>query len=225
MQEYTADKRAMETMQLIPDGGNSSDYIFSYKGGELEVRQHLLRNGYVIEGDKVEGYNWYVSENVAIRPAEGFRLSDSQDPGSFATANQLISVAGPTNGVEESFYVMNNTTGEISACMKETIKIDNTAPFFRKGEGIMVSSDLWAEFCNSISFGIFFNNTRAVAIRATDEESGLESIQYCVSPTVVSGNSQELEKELTWQEYEEGFSITPEEYERAVIYAKITNHA
>lgn len=225
MKEYTADKRAIESMQLIPDGGSSSDYIFSYKGGELEVRQHTLRNGYVIEGEKVDGYNWYVSANVAIRPAGGYRLSDSQDPSSFATANQLISVAGPTNGVEESFYVMNNTTGEISACMKETIKIDNTAPYFRTGEGITVSSDLWTEFCHSISFGIFFNNTKAVTIRATDEESGLESIRYCVSPVVVAGNSQELEKKLTWQEYDDGFSITPEEYERAIIYAKITNHA
>lgn len=225
MREYTSDKRAMESMQLIPDGGRSSDYIFSYKGGELEVRQHILRNGYVIEGEKVDGYNWYVSANVAIRPAGGYRLSDSQDPASFATASQLITVAGPTNGVEESFYVMNNTTGEISACMKETIRIDNTAPYFRTGEGITVSSDLWSEFCNTISFGIFFNNTKAVTIRATDEESGLESIQYCVSPTIVAGNSQELEKNLTWQEYEDGFSITPEEYERAIIYAKITNHA
>lgn len=224
-QEYTSDKRAMETMRLIPGGGSSSDYEFLYKDGELEVRQHVLRSGYVIEGEKVDGYNWYVSANVAIRPADGYRMSDSQEPDSFATASQLISVAGPTNGVEESFYVMNNTTGEISACMKETIKIDNTAPYFRTGEGITVSSDLWSEFCNSISFGIFFNNTKAVTIRATDEESGLDSIQYCVSPAVVAGNKEELESNLTWQEYEDGFSITPEEYERAVIYAKITNHA
>ncbi len=225
LQEYTSDKRAMESMQLIPGGGQSHDYDFSYMAGELEVRQHILRNGYVIEGEKVEGYDWYVSANVAIRPADGFRMSESQEPDSFATAAQLISVAGPTNGEERDFYVMNQKTGEISALMKEIIKIDNTAPYFRNGEGITVSSDLWAEFCHSVSFGIFFNHTKAVSIRATDEESGLESIQYSVSPVAVDGNSHELETALQWQEYEDGFSITPEDYERAVIYAKITNHA
>lgn len=225
LQEYTSDKRAMDSMQLIPDGGSSSDYIFSYRGGDLEVRQHTLRNGYVIEGDKVDGYNWYVSDHVAIRPANGFQLSESQDPDSFAGASQLISVAGPTNGEEKSFYVMNNTTGEISALMQETIKIDNTAPFFREGEGITVSSNLWAEVCNAITFGIFFNNTKAVSIRATDEESGLESIQYSVSPAAIDGNSEDLETKLEWQEYEDGFSISPDEYERVIIYAKITNHA
>lgn len=225
MQEYTSDKRAMESMQLIPDGGSSTDYVFSYRGGDLEVRQHILRNGYVIEGDKVDGYNWYVSNHVAIRPANGFQLSESQDPNSFAAASQLISVAGPTNGEEKSFYVMNNTTGEISALMKENIKIDNTAPYFREGEGITVSSNLWTEFCNTITFGIFFNNTKAVSIRATDEESGLESIRYCVSPVAVDGSVQELETKLDWQEYDDGFSISPDEYERVVIYAKITNHA
>lgn len=225
LQEYTSDKRAMESMQLIPDGGSSSDYIFSYRGGDLEVEQHTLRNGYVIEGDKVDGYNWYVSDHVAIRPANGFQLSESQDPESFAGASQLISVAGPTNGEEKSFYVMNNTTGEISKLMQETIKIDNTAPFFREGEGITVSSNWWTEFCNTVTFGIFFNNTKSVSIRATDEESGLESIQYSVSPVAIDGNSGDLETKLEWQEYDDGFSISPDEYERVIIYAKITNHA
>lgn len=225
LQEYTSDKRAMESMKLIPDGGQSTDYRFSYQDGDLEVKQHILRSGYVIEGDQVEGYSWYVSDHVAIRPAAGYHLSDSQEVSSFASADQLISVAGPTNGEERSFYVMNDTTGEISAQMTETIKIDNTAPYFRNGEGITVSSDLWTEFCHTVSFGIFFNNTKAVSIRATDEESGLESIQYCVSPIAVDGNSSDLETKLEWQEYDDGFSISPEEYERAIIYAKITNHA
>lgn len=225
LQEYTSDKRAMESMQLIPDGGQSGDYIFSYAAGELEVKQHILRNGYVIEGEKVEGHDWYVSSNVAIRPAANFQISESQEADSFATAAQLISVAGPTNGEEKAFYVMNKTTGEISALMKETIKIDNTAPYFRNGEGITVSSNLWAEFCNSISFGMFYNNTKAVSIRATDEESGLESIRYCVSPVAVDGNSEALETQLSWQDYDDGFSISPDDYEKAIIYAKITNHA
>lgn len=225
MQEFTEDKRAMETMQLIPDGGSSHDYEFSYAAGELEVKHHVLRDGYVIEGKKVKGYDWYVSDYVAIRPAANYQISDSEAADSFASQTQSISVAGPTNGVEKSFYVMNTQTGEISEQMKETIKIDNTAPYFRNGEGITVSSNLWAEFCNSVSFGLFFNQTKAVSIRATDEESGLEPIQYCISEKAVEGTAESLDTKLNWVTYEDGFSISPEEYESAVIYAKITNHA
>lgn len=73
-QEFTSDKRAMETMQLIPDGGSSHDYEFSYAAGELEVKHHVLRDGYVIEGKKVKGYDWYVSDYVAIPPRRIIKL-------------------------------------------------------------------------------------------------------------------------------------------------------
>lgn len=115
-QEFTSDKRAMETMQLIPDGGSSHDYEFSYAAGELEVKHHVLRDGYVIEGKKVKGYDWYVSDYVAIRPAANYQISDSEA-------------------------------------------------------------------------------------------------------------AESLDTKLNWVTYEDGFSISPEEYESAVIYAKITNHA
>ena len=82
-QEFTSDKRAMETMQLIPDGGSSHDYEFSYAAGELEVKHHVLRDGYVIEGKKVKGYDWYVSDYVAIRPAANYQISDSEAADSF----------------------------------------------------------------------------------------------------------------------------------------------
>ncbi len=100
---------------------------------------------------------------------------------------------------------MNTQTGEISAQMKETIKIDNTAPYFRNGEGITVSSNLWVEFCNSVSFGLFFNQTKAVSISATDEESGLKPIQYCISEKAVEGTAESLDTKLNWVTYEDGF--------------------
>ena len=93
-QEFTSDKRAMETMQLIPDGGSSHDYDFSYAAGELEVKHHVLRDGYVIEGKKVKGYDWYVSDYVAIRPAANYQISDWEAADSFASQTQSISVAG-----------------------------------------------------------------------------------------------------------------------------------
>lgn len=221
-QKYTSDMRALQSMQLIPGDGQATDYIFEYGGGELEVQRHSLRRGYVIVGDKKDGYDWYVSSTVVIRPAEGYYISRTDDENSFASAEQLITVNGPIMGAVEKFYVMNSETGEISALMSENIKIDNTAPHFRNGEGITVSSDLLSAFGNTITFGIFFNDTKAVAISATDEESGLKSIEYCVSDKIVGNDDMEG---LSWQTYEDGFSISPEEYERAVIYAKITNHA
>ena len=41
----------------------------------------------------------------------------------------------------------------------------------------------------------------------------------------MEGTAESLDTKLNWVTYEDGFSISPEEYESAVIYAKITNHA
>lgn len=221
-QQFTSDMRAVQSMQLIPGDGQATDYIFEYGCGELDVQRHSLRRGYVIVGDKVEGNDWYVSSTVAIRPAEGYSISRSDDENSFASAEQIIIANGPTLGTLEKFYVMDDETGEISAQLSENIKIDNTAPRLRNGEGITVSSDLLNSIGNTITFGIFFNDTKAVSISATDEESGLKSIEYCISDKVVGSDGMDG---LSWQLYDGGFTISPEEYERAVIYAKITNHA
>lgn len=223
-QRFTPDMRATQSMRLIPGDGQSSDYEFDYGDGELQVNRHSLRRGYVIDGEKKEGYDWYISPTVAIRPADGYAISRSEDEESFITSDQLITVNGPvTKAVQEKFYVMDRVSGEISSLMTENIKIDNTAPHFRNGEGITVSSDLFSSFVNEITFGLFFNDTKSVSISATDEESGLESIRYCLSDRVV--DAADVGDGLDWQTYEGEFSISPEEFEHAIIYAKITNQA
>lgn len=226
LEEYTSSMRALESMDLIPQGGVSNDYYFEYGSGHLDVQRHTLRRGYVIRGEKkIADSDWYVSSTVSITPATGYKMSDSDREDSFDTAEQYISVTENSEqpiGVSKSFYVMNVETGEISAQMTETIKIDSTAPYFRSGEGITVSTNLWKSFCEQITFGMFFNDTKSVSISATDEQSGPVVIEYCVSDKVVTEQGAE---NLPWQEYEDGFSVTPEEYERAVIYAKVTNRA
>ncbi len=222
-EKFTSDMRAMKSMQLIPGEGQATDYVFEYAAGDLDVQRHALRQGYVIVGDRVNGYDWYTSPTVAIRSAQGHYISRTDDEASFAGSEQTITVNGPVNGVTEEFYVMNADTGEISSLMRENIKIDFTPPYFRAGEGITVSTDLFNSFGNTITFGVFFNDTKAVSISATDEESGLETIEYCVSDHALS--KDDLETGVEWKQYDNGFSISPEEYERAVIYAKITNHA
>lgn len=221
-QPFTSDMRALKSLQLIPGGGQASDYVFEYGSGQLEVKRHSLRRGYVISGDKVEGNDWYISSTVAIRPAEGYAISQSDDESSFASAEQFILVNGPTLGKQEKFYVMDMDTGEISAQLSENVKIDNTAPRLRNGEGITVSSDILNSIGNAITFGIFFNDTKSVSISATDEESGIKTMEYCVSQKTVGADGMDS---LNWQRYDGGFTISPEDYERAVIYAKITNHA
>lgn len=220
--EFTSDMRALKTVQLIPDSGRSTNYAFEYEGGELEVNRHALRRGYVINGEKKEGYDWYTSSVVSIRPAEDYYISRSDAEDSFQLAGELVNITGPTMGSVEKFYVMNRHTGEISSLMTEVIRIDNSAPYFRTGEGINVSSNLFAEFGNAITFGAFFNDTKEVSISATDEESGIKSIEYTVADRAVGIGTMD---KLDWTVYDGSFSISPEEYDRAVIYAKITNNA
>ena len=208
--------------QIKADGGNSHDYEFEFVVGDLNVtRRHF--GGYDIIGNRVDGFEWWSSPEVTIQAKTGYRLSESEDENSFGSGLTFtVEEPTPSEGETNRFYVMNDKTGEISLETTENIKIDTTAPVFRDGEGIIVSNDPFAEFMNDITFGIFFNDTKAVTITATDEESGLESIEYCVDGRALGINDMD---ELNWQTYDNGFSISPEEYGRAVIYAKITNHA
>lgn len=226
-QKFSDTDRALKTMKLIPQDGQSKNYEFTeYGAGELEVRRHSLREGYVINGARVAGYDWYSSKPVVIEAAPGYRISRTGELAADFNQNVIsqISVEGEagTNPPEE-FYVMNDKTGEISELHTELIQIDTSKPYFREGEGITVSNDLFAEFMNNITFGVFFNDTKRVTISATDDESKPVTIEYCVSDEKLGENDM---NKLTWQLYEEGgFSISPDEYDRAVIYAKITNKA
>ena len=83
---------------------------------------------------------------------------------------------------------------------------------------IKVATNSWKTLLNSISFGLFFNNSQTVSINAYDNSNEEIKIEYLLSNSLLS--ITELDNQ-TFSLYTRPFSINPNnEY---VIYAKLTD--
>ena len=83
---------------------------------------------------------------------------------------------------------------------------------------IKVATNSWKTLLNSISFGLFFNNSQTVSINAYDNSNEEVKIEYLLSNSLLS--ITELDNQ-TFNLYTKPFSINPNnEY---VIYAKLTD--
>ena len=92
--------------------------------------------------------------------------------------------------------------------------LDNEKP---SGE-IKVATNSWKTLLNSISFGLFFNNSQTVSISAVDNSNEEVKIEYLLSNSLLS--ITELDNQ-SFNLYTRPFSINPNsEY---VIYVKLTD--
>ena len=111
----------------------------------------------------------------------------------------------------------NDTTGAISRIQTEHYKIDKTAPV---GE-IRIGTNVWREFLNTITFDMFFKDTQTVSIDSEDTMSGIASVAYAASDTVLS---LEEVKNLTWTEGM-NVSVESENGKQFAYYARLTDFA
>ena len=83
---------------------------------------------------------------------------------------------------------------------------------------IKIATNSWKTLLNSISFGLFFNNSQTVSINAYDNSNEEVKIEYLLSNSLLS--ITELDNQ-TFNLYTKPFSVNPNnEY---VIYAKLTD--
>lgn len=127
-------------------------------------------------------------------------------------------------GGEASYFVK----AICETCQKEygTLVTDSTVPL---GE-ITVSEHTWNRFLNSITLGLFFKDTKEVAITASDDsyshegytEEKAAKIEYYLHTGETALTEADLEsKEFT--AYSGAFNINPNN--KYVVYARITDHA
>ena len=87
---------------------------------------------------------------------------------------------------------------------------------------IIIGTNNWNSFLNTITFGLFFNKIEQVTITAEDKESGIASVSYFISG---SGLSEEEVKKLdNWtagNTDKTTFNISPDK--SCVVYASITD--
>lgn len=114
------------------------------------------------------------------------------------------------------------------ACHTEygNLLADTTAP---TGE-IIVGENKWHQFLNTITFGLFFNDTQEVIIQANDdsyshngytEDKAVQVSYYLYSDS--EALTEDQLNELTFTNYEGAFNIEPDN--QYVIYVKLVDHA
>lgn len=104
------------------------------------------------------------------------------------------------------------TQGTIAIDVLDTVKPSGS---------IKVEQNEWKTFFHTITFGLFYKESKDVTIAASDNEngSGVKSIEYVVSDSPLS--ESELQS-AHWEGYNGTFVVAPNG--KKVIYAKITDH-
>lgn len=176
------------------------------EGRKLLVSIPTAQTGYTLTVSANER-NWHESVTLTYTLKEGY-----SETAAFAIqVNGTVLTAG-TNGTYT--YTINNI--ETDQTITVVGVVDITAP---TGE-ITIANNEWNRFLNTITFGLFFKETKEVEITASDAGSGLQSISYYVSEEEL--NAETVQSVTEWESYTEKFSIDPNH--GYIVYAKLTDN-
>ena len=226
------------SVTLEPNGGvinsnNITEYVYG-EGATLPSVSDLTKEGHAFGG-------WYLSSDFSDSPVTNIKSTDRGNKTYYAkwNVNQYTisfdtsggsavssitqdygsTVVKPLDPTKEG-YTFAGWEPEIPDTVPAenmTIKakwLDSEKP---SGE-IKVATNSWKTLLNSISFGLFFNNSQAVSINAYDNSNEDVKIEYLLSNSLLS--ITELDNQ-SFNLYTRPFSINPNnEY---VIYVKLTD--
>ncbi|WP_346662652.1 DUF6273 domain-containing protein [uncultured Merdimonas sp.] len=134
--------------------------------------------------------------------------------GEWQEYTDTITVSNETDGTVYSFRAI-SASGVESETVSVTVKIDKTAP---DGE-IVLGTNHWNSFLNTITFGLFFKDTQSVEVAVADDS--VVKIEYLVHEG--DGLSKDKLETQTFTAYTGKFSIEPDK--KFVIYVRLTDHA
>lgn len=121
--------------------------------------------------------------------------------------------------VNEAFHQYDGQTDMVcNVCAYDRTSSDKTLPTGT----IHIAENSWTRFLNTVTFGLFFKETKKVTIEAQDADSGVDKTYYYISDSALSLEQVKALDEDSWIEGNT-VSISPDR--RCVIYAKITDKA
>ncbi|MDR0197455.1 MAG: PIG-L family deacetylase, partial [Oscillospiraceae bacterium] len=87
---------------------------------------------------------------------------------------------------------------------------------------ITMRNNTFKSFMNTITFGMFFKNTLDVTITASDEESGIRTVEYLISETYLPGTTNWDKQD--WTIINNGGKFSVAANFKGVIYARLTDN-
>ncbi len=213
------------TVTVKPENGKA-DIIITQDYGTPITAPTLTREGYTFKGWDKEipetmpagnitvKAQWEINQyTIAFDTAGGNEIAPiTQDYGTAITA--------PADPTREG-YTFIGWDREIPATMPaENITLKARWKDIEKPTGeIIIGTNKWREFLNTLTFGLFFKDTQTVTINASDN-SGTVFVSYLVTNRDLS--EEELGS-LVYRAYDEPFLIEPnEEY---VVYAMLVDES
>ena len=161
-------------------------------------------------------HNGYYSDSVpvVITPKDGYTISTSQN-GNYESSLS-ISQDYPSKSLK---VYLKNSDGYLTDAIlvSEAINKDDTIPT----ASIQINDTQlapWQELINKITFGWFFKDSKTVTINATDDQSGIQSIQYYVSQSSIDVSTIH-----EWENYTQSFTLDKDQ--KYIVYAKVTDNA
>lgn len=160
--------------------------------------------GYEIKTDNSTTVEYGSSFSFTVEIKEGYSADNIQ-----VTANG--EVINAVDGVYTITDIHNNKTVEVSGVT------DITPPEVT----ISVADKVWKEFLNTITFGLFFDETQEATVSATDVGSGVDKTYYYVSDEALDIDTVSTLED--WTEYTKAIPL--ERGKQYVIYAKAVDLA
>ena len=174
-------------------------------GRKLTITVPQSQIGYTLMVDKNECDYGEDGITVTFTLAEGYSRTSGF---SIEPNNTTLFLSGAGT------VVLNDITEDIILTVQGVA--DMSAP---NGE-IKVAENKWKAILNNITFSLFFKETQAVTITATDAASGVNTIEYYLADHELS--FEELVDITEWEPYNGSFNIDPDnEY---VIYARLSDN-
>lgn len=143
----------------------------------------------------------------------------SEDGTNWLPYNNGVVVAEETPLEGKTYYFKAiSQAGVESDVVEATVLRDTTAP---TGE-ISSSDNGWNQFLNTITFGLFFNETKNFEIAATDDLSGVASVEYLTTNAAFASKEDALAAS-GWKTYNSAVALDPEG--DFILYFKLTDNA
>ena len=173
----------------------------------LDTAKPVIRvntNGY-LEGEWTSNLVTLTVESLTINVGET-KYYYSEDGTNWQTYTGGVIVSDETGAEGKTYYFKAiSAAGVESDVVTALVRRDLTAP-----TGEITSQDNgWNEFLNTITFGLFFNETKSFSVTATDDLSGVDHIEYLITKDQFDSKEAALAAS-GWRTTTNAVSIDPE---------------